>query len=168
MKRIGRWIAFVAFTNTVTAAETEFELAYNKVLRDRNKALNLAAQPIQEKYLASLEQLTREPTQVRDPSVALRVESAIEAAKFDNEARVLRDTLLGTKWDTEGRVAKAYTFEEDGRFRSSWLAPMFVITGRRTLTIIWAPQTNVPCELNEDCTVMTELAGKRIVWKKLR
>jgi hypothetical protein len=168
MKIIAIGALISAIASSITGAETEFERQYKNILREHNKSLNSAVQSANENYLESLEALLRKPAQVKDPAVTLRVKSALEAAKFDNESRVLRDALIGTKWDTEGRVSKAYTFEEDGRFRSSWLAPMFVVTGRRSLTIIWAPKTNVPCEFNEDCTVMTELAGERQVWRKLR
>lgn len=73
----------------------------------------------------------------------------------------LAQFLPGTSWLGDGDASNPHVFSPNGKFESNKLKPSYVVTGRRTVTIVWAPHTKIPCHLNEDCSTMTELAGER-------
>ena len=77
------------------------------------------------------------------------------------DAQQLFAVLVGTVWAADGKPEESYTFLSDGHFKGSVLQPTYTITGRRMLTMHWAPDTNIRCLLNEECSSMTELGGER-------
>jgi hypothetical protein len=76
-------------------------------------------------------------------------------------AQQLFTVLVGTVWAADGKPEESYTFLYDGHFKGSALQPTYTITGRRMLTMHWAPETNIRCLINEECSAMTELGGER-------
>jgi hypothetical protein len=75
--------------------------------------------------------------------------------------------LIGTSWIVDGDPTKPATFRDRGIFESGRLKPRYLVTGRRSVTIIWSPKTKIPCIISEDCGSMIEMAGERHTFTRL-
>lgn len=93
-------------------AQSSYEQELKQLTEDRDRALASAAEPINRRYKASLEQLLRKATQNGDLQTALKIDEALRNLGRTLPVGSIADPSGKWKW-TSGRIV---TIQSDGKF----------------------------------------------------
>ncbi|WP_035608461.1 hypothetical protein [Haloferula sp. BvORR071] len=102
-------------------------------------------------------------------SACLAQNPAPEKKPLPDTKQELEVYLVGTSWIADADGTRAHVFRKDPKakrqlFEGKKLKPTYVVTGRRTLTVTWAPKTIINCVVTEDCSKMSEINGEKHTW----
>lgn len=111
-------------------------------------------------------------------NVAALISGSVDKAANRGDQKALPKTedelihfLIGTSWNSKPSAVKnGLIFYSDGSFKSPRMkTPMgkFVISGRKTMSLIWDKTTTVKCEFAADFSNFKELNGERNRWMLL-
>jgi hypothetical protein len=167
------------FTALLYADELPYDL---KILNDR-RALKI--EQINETYKSELIKLQAKYTKAADPKAANLVQSYIDeisklsvsvatppaessTTMLPKSQKNLEEFLIGSSWSIGNTKAKdGFVFNRNGEFKSKERTLRYMITGPKSVVIIWSPSMSISCEFSEDFTFMKELSHARNVFKYL-
>lgn len=111
MKHILKLVLLLAAASNLHA-DGPLEREFNQLNDERDKAIAAATDPIERKYLTSLEQLLRRATQANDLQTALKAREAMALSPITDAP-----SIKGTKWTwiTVLNTSKI-VFNPDGKF----------------------------------------------------
>jgi hypothetical protein len=154
-------ISTLSGTSLFAVPPLEQELA--QLREQRDKAIAAAAEPINRRYQASLEQLLRRATQTSDLATANKIKaemtggaSAPEAAtQFAGGPRTVERTLPG-QWNWQGTNHKTWgTFVENGEFRMDGVTHDWKVSSNGTVTVSRPDKTKATFRLAADLKTFT-------------
>ncbi len=156
----------------------DYPLAARRVAASRDKDFKR----INEIFIQELIKLQNKYTASGDFEHAKKVAALIrnsvhKAANFGDQKALpktedeLKRFLIGTSWNAKpSAVESGLIFYRDGRFKSPRMkTPMgkFVITSRKTMSLVWSETTTIKCEFSDDFSSFKELNGERNRWMLL-
>ena len=137
MKRSIIISAFALFSTAPLFAESLFERELKQLTEQRDKALAAAAEPINRRYQASLDQLLRRATQANDLDTAIKIKDEIKKLPSANTdaQNDLTKALRDSKWTWEP-PSGIVTFDADGTMKNSagWSCS-WAVTAPKTVTL---------------------------------
>ncbi len=154
MKHHILFTVFTLFFNASLFAQSPIERELAQAKEQRDKALTTAAEPIQRKYQATLEQLLRRAMQANDLEAAIKIKGEIKKLPRTNaeERNDLANALRGSKWTWEppnGTVA----FDNAGKMTASagWSCS-WEVTAPRTVTLRSPESGTATLQFDEEFT----------------
>ena len=167
---------FVLMTAVVSAQQGEGPRELKVLTSQYERAVEKAVAPLTAKYLAALKRLKAKLAKEQKLEQALAVDAVIRSVQeqetkgygnnkppFKTDAE-LRRFLIGTSWEKKEEVENGLIFYSDGSFKSpSMKSPegKYVISGPKTMSLIWNETTTIKCEFAADFSSFKELNGER-------
>ena len=151
-----RFIALSFLSTTLFASsvfgESPIERELAQVAEQRDKALAAAADPIQRKYHATLEQLLRRAMKANDLDAALKIKNELKKLpRTDGDQRNdLANSLRGSKWTWEPPNGFV-TFDASGKMTASagWSCS-WEVTAPKTVTLSSTNSGKTTLQFDED------------------
>ena len=84
-----------------------------------------------------------------------------QTTKKPTTSEELSEFLPGTVWGEGEKL----TFAKDGKFTQGRASGKYVVTGPRTIMLIWRPDLSIRCEFDEDFSLLAEKGGLNIIRK---
>lgn len=183
MKMFKTLIVMVSLASVAFAQQAEGPRELKVLTSQYERAVEKALDPITAKYLNALKRLKAKLAKEQKLEQALAVEDVISGVQgqdrkgyrnnkppFKTDAE-LRRFLIGTSWGTKPTaVEDGLIFYSDGSFKSpSMKSPMgkYVISGPKTMSLIWSKTTTIKCEFFGKFSSFKELDGHRSLWTLL-
>ena len=135
-------IAIIVFASCLSAlqAETPVEREFMQLREQRDKALAVAADPINRRYRISLEQLLRKATQGNDLETALKIKQEMGGAPGGIVAATTQTSGAATQTKKQLEAAitgSRWTMTLNGKDNGTWQFNQDTVTGVETEAVPW-------------------------------
>lgn len=151
-------IVLISFVSVIAPA-SPFEEELEKLIKQRDAAIEREVAPINEKFKDAAQEILRRAVQAGDLDAAQKIKAMIESAKapapLTERVQDARTQLAGTKWVAEDPTSLRPGFAASLVFTEETVEPggyRYEATSRRTVSVVFHKGDRQPVELTRGGT----------------